>query len=154
MPLEFTVYILLGLPAIIAIVIGANAIYSDYHFFSKAIKTKGFVSGSIGSKHKKTNLNIGGQYEIANGLPRQASSKNDEYLPGGKLLLVEFKDEEGNTYQVRSKQTFMKIPNQVTVHYLPEDLSKFAVDGHYSGKMKYYYLVAGIILGLIPIILF
>ncbi|MFT5916595.1 MAG: hypothetical protein ACJAWV_000003 [Flammeovirgaceae bacterium] len=128
--------------------------YSEIRsFFKNSKQTTGKVVGIIGAQYKKVDSiftatlsksRLGGEL-----LPQQSGKEM-----GGALLLVEYEHENGNSYQVRSKQSFNKVETeQVRVDYNPENASDVVIDGYYANTAYLPRLVGIIILFGIPIVI-
>ena len=95
-------------------------------------------------------------------LPSKYKSQSVEYTggtsstiksSGGYLLLAEYSTQIGGIYRVKSKQTFNRIPTKVEIAYNPDNVTDVMIEGYYkSGNSKYYWLLMGFLLGIIPII--
>ena len=148
------VYLVCGLISILLLTLGGLEIMEQKRFFNHAKKTSGRVVGTIGAAYKsyaQYGVDTSG-YAQSNGTVFSATQYRSQ-TAGGGFLLVEFEDKKGDTYQVRSKQTFNEIPESVTIHYSATDMSQVVIDGHYSGSGKYFQIAGGVIFGLLPVAL-
>ncbi|MGB0521305.1 MAG: DUF3592 domain-containing protein [Flammeovirgaceae bacterium] len=145
-------YIALWMPAIAATVMALMDFAAEKKFMKSAIQTQGRIVGTLGAKYK---VNNPAQVDMAAMATANAMSqyvKGDRL--GGVLVMVEFEDKNGDTYQVRSKQAFNVLESDhVTVHYNPDNPGDAIIDRYYSGKGKVYQLIAAGILFVAPFII-
>lgn len=145
-------YAILWMPAIAAFIMGLLDVMEEKKFLKNATETKGRIVGTIGAKYKSSN-----QYgvDLAGTATAGAMTQyvKGEHL-GGAFVIVEFEDQDGDTYSIRSKQPFGELKSDyVTVHYDAENPSNAVVDRFYSGNAKYYQMIGASVLFLIPILI-
>ena len=149
----FILFAVFWLPAIGFLALLLVEYFEIRTFFKKSRQTTGKVVGTISAQHKKADTAVTQVLKSArlSGvlLPNQ-QGKN----VGGALLLVEYEHENGNSYQVRSKQSFNEVEaEQVTVNYNPENPSDVAIEGYYASTSYALRLIGITILFFIPIVI-
>lgn len=130
--------------------------YSDItSFFKKSKQTTGKVVGTIGAQHKRTN-SVATNAINATTMGINLLANQHGANTGGGLLLVEYEHENGNIYQVRSKQSFDEDETkveEVKVNYNPDDASDVAIEGYYANTSYLPRLIGAGLLFAIPLII-
>ncbi len=150
----FILFAVFWLPAIGFLVLLLVEYLEIRTFFKNSKQTTGKVVGTIGAQHKKTDTAIAKVLNSTKAagllLPNPGGSS-----VGGALLLVEYEHENGNNYQVRSKQSFNELETeQVTVNYNPENPSDVAIEGYYANTSYVLRLIGIAVLFSIPIVIY
>lgn len=146
------IFVLFGLPGLTATIMGALDLKEERSFLANAKKTLGKIVGAVGAKYRSTN-----QYGVdlagtATGGAMTQYVKGERL--GGAFVIVEYEDKQGRTYRVRSRQTFNEVPESVTVHYNRQQPQKAVVNEHYNSNAKYYQIAGGVLLMLVPFIIY
>lgn len=131
----------------IAIILFGLDIFDEFKFFRKAVKTQGKIVRRIAATHKTY------QQKGVDTTGRMPISTNDLFsehkVNAGFLAVVEYETQDGDIYEVKSKQVVKTEGDFLEVAYLPDAPTIIAIDGYYlSGKSKYIGFFFGIALFL------
>ncbi|MEN7547616.1 DUF3592 domain-containing protein [Rapidithrix thailandica] len=136
------VILVFALPGTLFFFLALWEIREEIEFKKNAITTLGKVVGMVPVKYKSQSIEGGHRV----GITRTPESK------GGYFFRIEFQDQCKDSYVVQPKKVYKKAADSVTVYYSKEDPNDFMVDGFYKeGIQKYYRLVMGSILGILPL---
>ncbi len=124
---------------------GLSEILTERKFRRTGILTEGTVVRKVPVKFPSC--------EIAGGA-RVINSTFTVETNGGYFFTIEY-EVDGEIYSVRSKKVFNRDLEKVEILYKNENPLDIMVDGFYKvGNQKYYWLISGIVLGIIPLILY